>query len=77
MVAALLLLGWLISSWCQNMVVLAADRERELAVQSILARVGAVTSDLVLVPVGRELADYERFRAELAAARDRLLKLPG
>jgi hypothetical protein len=68
-VVALLLLGWLISSWCQNMVVLAADRERELAVHAILARVGAVASDLVLVPVGRELADYERFRAELAAVR--------
>jgi hypothetical protein len=53
--------------------VLAADRERELAVHAILAQVGAVTSDLVLVPVGRELADYERFRAELAAARDRSL----
>ena len=72
MVAALLLLGWLISSWCQNMVVLAADRERELAVHAILAQVGAVASDLVLVPVGRELADYERFRTELAAARDPL-----
>jgi len=72
MVVALLLLGWLISSWCQNMVVLAADRERELAVHAILARVGAVAADLVLVPVGRELADYERFRAELAAARDPL-----
>jgi GTP-binding protein EngB required for normal cell division len=69
MVAALLLLGWLVSSWCQNMVVLAADRERELAVHAILARVGQVASDLVLVPAGRELADYERFRAELAAAR--------
>ena len=69
MVAALLLLGWLISSWCHNMVVLAADRERELAVHAILARVGAAASDLVLVPVGRELADYERFRVELAAAR--------
>jgi hypothetical protein len=73
MVAALLLLGWLTSSWCKNMVVLAADRERELAVHAILAQVGAVTSDLVLVPVGRELADYERFRSELAAARDRSL----
>ncbi len=29
MVVALLLLGWLIESWCQNMVVLAADRERD------------------------------------------------
>ncbi len=69
MVAALLLLGWLISSWCQNMVVLAADRERDLAVHAILAQIAAVASDLVLVPAGRELADYERFRVELAAAR--------
>ena len=71
MVVALLLLGWLISSWCQNMVVLAADREREQAVRDILARIATVTNDLVLVPVGRELRDYERFRTELAAARDR------
>ena len=69
MVVALLLLGWLIESWCQNMVVLAADREREQANQAILARIATVTSDLVLAPTGRELADYERFRAELAAAR--------
>ena len=70
MVVALLLLGWLISSWCQNMVVLAADREREQAVRDILARIGAVANDLVVVPVGRELRDYERFRTELAAARE-------
>src|SRR5580693_9451744 len=70
MVVALLLLGWLVESWCQNMVVLAADRERDQANQAIMARIAAVTSDLVLVPTGRELADYERFRAELAVARD-------
>jgi GTP-binding protein EngB required for normal cell division len=70
MVVALLLLGALIESWCQNMVVLAADREREQANQAIMSRIAAVTSDLVLAPAGRELADYERFRAELAAARD-------
>jgi GTP-binding protein EngB required for normal cell division len=70
MVVALLLLGWLISSWCQNMVVLAADREREQAVRDILARIAAVTNDLVVVPVGRELGDYECYRTELAAARD-------
>jgi GTP-binding protein EngB required for normal cell division len=69
MVVALLLLGWLIASWCQNMVVLAADREREQAVHAVMARIAAATSDLVLVPVGRELAEYERFRTELAAAR--------
>ena len=73
MVVALLLLGWLIESWCQNMVVLAADREREQANQAIMSRVAAVTSDLVLAPTGRELAEYERFRTELAAARDRAL----
>ena len=69
MVAALLLLGWLISSWCQNMVVLAADREREEAVHAVMARIAAATGDLVLVPTGRELAEYERFRTELASAR--------
>jgi GTP-binding protein EngB required for normal cell division len=69
MVVALLVLGWLIESWCQNMVVLAADREREQASQAIMSRVAAAASDLVLAPAGRELADYERFRAELAAAR--------
>jgi GTP-binding protein EngB required for normal cell division len=68
MVVALLLLGWLIESWCQNMVVLAADRERQQANQAIMSRIAAVTSDLVLAPAGRELADYERFRAALAAA---------
>ncbi len=72
MVVALLLLGWLISSWCQNMVVLAADRERELATRAILSRIAGVASDLVLIPTGRELSEYERFRAELTAARDNL-----
>ena len=60
MVVALLLLGWLIASWCQNMVVLAADREREQAVRDILARIAAVANELVVIPVGRELSDYER-----------------
>ncbi len=69
MVVALLVLGWLIASWCQNMVVLAADRKREQAVQAVMARIAGATSDLVLVPTGRELAEYERFRTELAAAR--------
>jgi GTP-binding protein EngB required for normal cell division len=69
MVVALLVLGWLIASWCQNMVVLAADRERKQVSHDIMSRIGAVTTELVLVPVGRELAQYERFRTELAAAR--------
>ena len=69
MVVALLLLGSLVSSWCQNMVVLAADREREQAVSEIRLRIAVVTRDLVLTPAGAELADYERFRAALTAAR--------
>jgi GTP-binding protein EngB required for normal cell division len=69
MVVALLLLGSLTASWCQNIVVLAADREREQAVTAIRSRIAAVTRELVLAPTGAELADYERFRAELAAAR--------
>jgi GTP-binding protein EngB required for normal cell division len=69
MVVALLVLGWLIASWCQNMVVLAADRERDQANRAIMSRIGSVTSELVLVPVARELAEYERFRTELANAR--------
>jgi GTP-binding protein EngB required for normal cell division len=69
MVVALLVLGWLIASWCRNMVVLAADREREQASHAIMSRIDGVTSDLVLVPVACELAEYERFRTELAAAR--------
>ena len=69
MAAALLLLGWLISSWCQNMVALAADSERDQAARAMRARIGEVTADLVLAPTGRELADYERFRSELAAAK--------
>jgi len=69
MVVALLLLGSLISSWCQNMVILAADRERDQAVQTIRSRIETVTRELVLVPTGKELTDYERFRTELAAAK--------
>jgi len=69
MVIALLLLGSLTASWCQNVVVLAADREREQALYAIRANIASATKDLVLIPVGAELADYERFRTELAAAR--------
>jgi GTP-binding protein EngB required for normal cell division len=69
MVVALLLLGSLASSWCQNMVILAADRERDEAVRAIRSRVEAATRELVLVPAGKELADYERFRTELASAK--------
>jgi GTP-binding protein EngB required for normal cell division len=68
MVAAILLLGWLTGSGCQNLVLLAADRERDTAEALMRSRVNAVARDLVLVPVGREIAEYEHFRRELAIA---------
>jgi GTP-binding protein EngB required for normal cell division len=68
MAAAVLLLGFLTAAGCQNMVLLAADRERERAEQVMHERVAVVARDLVLVPAGREIAEYERFRKELAVA---------
>jgi GTP-binding protein EngB required for normal cell division len=66
--AAVLLLGWLTASGCQNMALVAAEREQERAETEMRARVAAVARDLVLVPAGREIEVYERFRAELEAA---------
>jgi len=68
MAAALLLLGFLTASGCKNMALLAAERERESADQAMRERVAAVTRDLVLDATGREIAQYERFRKELAVA---------
>ena len=48
------------------MTVAAADRERDAAEQAMRDRVSGVTRDLVLVPTGGEIAQYERFRWELA-----------
>ena len=68
MAAALLLLGFLTAAGCENMVLLAAERERESAEQAMRERVAAVTRDLVLDATGREIGQYERFRKELAVA---------
>jgi GTP-binding protein EngB required for normal cell division len=68
MAAAMLLLGFLTASSCRNMALLAADRERQRAEQAMRERVAAATRDLVLAAVGREIAQYERFRQELAVA---------
>jgi GTP-binding protein EngB required for normal cell division len=66
--AAMLLLGYLTAAGCKNMVLVAADKEREAAEQAMHERVVAVTRDLVLDPTGREITQYERFRRELAIA---------
>jgi energy-coupling factor transporter ATP-binding protein EcfA2 len=65
---ALLVLGLLTGVGCRNMTVAAAEREREAAETAMRDRVADVTRDLVLVPTGREIAQYERFRRELAVA---------
>jgi energy-coupling factor transporter ATP-binding protein EcfA2 len=69
MVVALGLLGWLTASGAQNMVLLAADRERDALESRLRDQASAVAHDLVLIPAGRELTEYERFRQQLALAR--------
>jgi GTP-binding protein EngB required for normal cell division len=69
MVVAVVLLGWLTSSGSQNMMLLAADRDRERVERQLSALAAAVARDLVLAPTGREIVEYERFRHELGIAR--------
>jgi GTP-binding protein EngB required for normal cell division len=68
MAAALLLLGYLTAAGCRNVAVLAAERERQRAEQAMREQVAATTRDLVLVPAGQEITQYERYRTELAVA---------
>jgi GTP-binding protein EngB required for normal cell division len=67
--AAVLVLGRLTASACQNMVLAAAEREQERAETQMRARVEAAARDLILAPAGLELAEYELFRTSLQAAR--------
>jgi energy-coupling factor transporter ATP-binding protein EcfA2 len=68
-IVALLLLGWLTSSGCMHMVLLAAGRERARAEQDMRSRVAEVARELVLAPVQQELSEYDRFRGALKTAR--------
>ena len=68
MALAMLVLGYVTAISCRNLAVTAAARERETAEKAMLDRVTSVTRELVLVPAGREIAQYERFRQELAVA---------
>ena len=73
---ALLVLGFLTAVGCRNTTVAAAERERDEAERAMRARVSDVTRDLVLVPTGAEIAQYERFRRELAVASAVLSRSP-
>jgi len=68
MAAALLLLGFLTASGCRNMAVVAAERERQQAEEAMRARIAVATRNTVLTPAGQEIAQYERFRKDLAVA---------
>ncbi len=68
MIAAILLLGLLTSSGCQNVVTLAAERRRDRIMEVIRGRVAEVAKDKVLMPVQQELSEYARFREELRRA---------
>jgi len=69
MSVAVLVLGWLTASGCHNMALAAAEHEQATAADGMRERVASVAHDLVLQPAGREIADYERFRLALSAAR--------
>ena len=71
MAAAMLVLGYVTAVSCRNAAVVTVDRERVNAEQAMRARVAGVTRDLVLNATGREIAQYERFRRELAVAAGR------
>jgi energy-coupling factor transporter ATP-binding protein EcfA2 len=71
MAAAMLVLGYVTAIGCRNVAVAAADNERRTAERAMHGRVAGVTHDLVLLATGREIAQYERFRRELAVAAGR------
>jgi hypothetical protein len=68
MAVAMLVLGYVTAVSCRNVAVAAADSERVTAEHEMRDRVAGVARDLVLLAAGREIAQYERFRRELAVA---------
>jgi hypothetical protein len=68
----MLVLGYVTAVGCRNVAVAAADSERRTAERAMRDRVAGVTHDLVLLVTGQEIAQYERFRRELAVAAGRL-----
>ena len=68
MTAAFLLLGWLTAIGCMSLVTRAAVRERAGVEAAMRAGVAQVGQRMVLAPLERELAEYARFRENLAIA---------
>jgi hypothetical protein len=72
MAAAMLVLGYVTAVGCRNLAVAAAGQERKTTERTMRDRVAGVAHDLVLLAAGGEIAQYERFRRELAVAAGRL-----
>ena len=68
LIVALLVLGWLTGSACINSVRTAAIRENEDVTSDMTSRMATVAQDLVVSPALTELAELDRFRAELRTA---------
>ena len=68
LIAAFLLLGWVIAAGCMNLVRTGVERDRQRMQVSMRAGIGDVAHGMVILPVEQELAEYRRFRDELAVA---------
>jgi GTP-binding protein EngB required for normal cell division len=68
LIAAMLVLGWLTANNCVKAVRTAAVLENEQVTEDMQDRLAGVAQELVVVPAQQELAELERFRAELRAA---------
>jgi hypothetical protein len=67
-IAAAMVLGWLTANSCLKAVRTAAASENEQVTEDMEARMASVAQELVVVPAQQELAELDRFRAELRAA---------
>ena len=67
-IAAAMVLGWLTANSCLKAVRTAALLENEQVTGDMEARMADVAQELVVVPAQQELAELDRFRAELRAA---------
>ncbi|HMH93179.1 MAG TPA: GTPase [Streptosporangiaceae bacterium] len=68
LLAAAMVLGWLTANSCLKAVRTAAVLENEQVAEDMQNRMARVAQELVVVPAQQELAELERFRAELRAA---------
>jgi GTP-binding protein EngB required for normal cell division len=68
LLAAAMVAGWLTANNCLKAVRAAAVLENEQVAEDMQNRMAGVAQELVVVPAQQELAELERFRAELRAA---------